>query len=225
MGTGLPAEPAWEPQHKGSAYSFMAVPHGAQAHTTHSRQFLLEPGRKMLRTGLASERAASLRHTDLNLLPLPRPLSPVKHKPRRTSGGQQHLLPLPPPPRAQEKTYSPGGGGARASDGFTLRSKVPPQLLTAESRSLFLCREAKASCGLFPVSDPPLRLHLSFSLLVLPQIWGWHTTAGWGLNPPSARRCGPSLVVHLLTDRLWCFRVFTRAGSSSGNRPSTARKA
>ena len=103
MGTGLPAELAWEPQHKGSAHSFMAVPHGAQAHTTHSRQFLLEPGRKMLRTGLASERAASLRHTDLNLLPLPRPLSPVKHKPRRTSGGQQHLLPLPPPPGPRKR--------------------------------------------------------------------------------------------------------------------------
>ena len=46
-----------------------------------------------------------------------------------------------------------------------------------------------------------------------------------GLNPPSARHCGPGLVVHLFTDRPWCSLVFTRAGSSSCNRPSTAGKA
>lgn len=144
-----------------------------------------------------------------------------------SSLGDHPQCPCPPPSALSPAPdlISHTSAELLTSDGFTLRSKVPPQLLTAESRSLFLCREAKASCGLFPVSDPPLRLHLSFSLLVLPQIWGWHTTAGWGLNPPSARRCGPSLVVHLLSDRLWCFRVFTRAGSSSGNRPSTARKA
>ena len=85
----------------------MAVSHGAWECTIHSRQFLMEPGRKMLRTALASEKAASLWCTDLNPLPLPRPLSPVKHKPRRTSGGQEHLS----PPRAQAKTYSPGRRG------------------------------------------------------------------------------------------------------------------
>lgn len=144
-----------------------------------------------------------------------------------SSLGDHPQCPCPPPSALSPvpDLISHTSAELPAFDGFTLWSKVPPQLLTAESRSPFLCREAKASCDLFPVSDPHLWLHLSFFLPVLTQIGAWHTTAQRGLNPPSPPCCGPSLAVHLFTDRPRCFCVFTRAGSSSCNRPSTARKA
>lgn len=69
----MPAERAWEPQHKGCTFIHGSSPWCSGTTTDSSRRFLMEPGRKMLRTGLASEKAASLRHTDLNLLPLPDP--------------------------------------------------------------------------------------------------------------------------------------------------------
>ena len=98
MWTGMPAEHSWEPQTQGEC-------------TFIHDSFSWSPGERCPGPDLYLK---ELLHygTDLNLLPLPRPLSPVKHKPRRTSGGQEDLSPPPPSPcRAQEKTYSPGGGG------------------------------------------------------------------------------------------------------------------
>ena len=74
-----------------------------------------------------------------------------------SSLGDHPQCPCPPPSALSPAPdlISHTSAELLASDGFTLRSKVPPQLLTAESRSLFLCREAKASCGLFPASVTP----------------------------------------------------------------------
>ena len=109
--------------------------------------------------------------------------------------------------------------------GVTLLSQALHHLLTAESRPPFLCLVAKASCGLFPTSDPPWRLRLSFFPLVLAQIRS-QPVGRFHPQPVAVDKVWlAQRDVHLSTDCPWCFPVFTRAESSHCDRHSTAWKA